>query len=115
LHAVNVERCIAEVAGQIDAADPLRARRHADPARPDDRPGRMRAMAADVHRRPAAVPRVEPVILILPISATIAVAQRRMVALHAAVRFAYYDTLARDTKLIPHPIGADHAYVPLRA
>src|SRR5262245_169886 len=112
LHALQVGRRVAEVARQVDAADPLGAWRDADPATPDGCAGRMRAMPADIGWRARRVPGVEPVIVVLSISPTIAIAQRRVVALHAAVGLADDDALAGHAQLVPDAIGADHMNVP---
>ena len=111
---VQVDRRVAQVAGQVDAGEPLRARRHADAAAAHGRAQGVGAVAADVGGMGRVVPRVEPVVVIAALQAAIAALQSRVIALHAGIRLADDDALAGHAQLAPYAVGANGSDVPLR-
>jgi len=75
---------------------------------------RMRAVPADIGGGSAAVPGIEPVVIVgLVPGAAVAVGQFGVVALHAGIRLAHHDALPGDTQLLPNAVRADHGQIPL--
>ena len=114
LHALQVEGGVAQVPGQVGAAEPLGLR--GDPyAVPAQGQGQGEgAVARRILGPGRAVPGVQPVAVVAGSAAPVGVPQGGVVWVHPAVRLADHDAPAGHSQLPPDPVGADGGDVPGR-
>ncbi len=105
LHAVQVQRRVAQIARQVRTGNPFRVRGHPHVI-PQHRAERMRAVPANIRGGLPPVPRVKPGVVRAALTAQVAVSHFGMVHLHPRIRLPHHNARAAVAQL-PHCIRMD--------
>lgn len=107
LHTIQIDRRIAQIAGQVNTANPLGIRSNAN-LFAGDQSQRRRSVPLGIDRERRFVPGVEPVIVICAIRPAIRAFQLRMATIHTRIGLANHNSLAGDVEFTSGFIHSDH-------